>query len=100
MQRIVVFQQGNSGEPKIRGILRHGKGITISQVITLSPSLPPIIDDPEQYLPGEIDADLVLDFMNHPDLSIALAEMCKRKRIPVVASGKKIRVDGTVTPPT
>ncbi len=100
MQRIVVFQQGNSGEPKIKGIRGRGRNITISQVITLSPSLPPIIDDPEEYLPGDIEADLVLDFMKHPDLSFALAEMCKRKGIPVVASGKKIRVQGTITPPT
>lgn len=100
MQRIVVFQQGDSGEPKIRGILSHGKGIRISQVVTLNPSLPLVIDDPEEYLPQDIDADLVLDFMRHPDLSIALAEMCRTKGIPVVASGKKIRVEGTLTPPT
>ncbi len=63
-------------------------------------SLPPVIDDASEYLPSEFEADLVLDFLQHPDLSHDLAELCRRKGIPVVASGKKIKVEGTLTPPT
>jgi hypothetical protein len=100
MQRIWVFQQRRSGEEKIQGILRHGKGMVIAQVISIDSPLPPIIDEPEECLPREIEADLVLDFLRHPDLSCALAALCRRSGIPVVASGKKHQAEGVFTPPT
>ena len=50
--------------------------------------------------PDTIEADLVLDFTKHPDLSHDLALMCRKRNIPVVASGKKTRVEGVITPPT
>jgi hypothetical protein len=59
-----------------------------------------VIDDAEEYLPDRIDADLVLDYLQHPDLSYDLAERCRRQGISLVASGRKIRVKGTMTPPT
>ncbi len=100
MQRIVVFQQHESGEEKIRGILAHGKDLVIAQVISIDCPLPRIIDEPEAYLPKEIHADLVLDFLRHPDLSQGLADLCRRSKIPVVASGKKLKDEGVFTPPT
>jgi len=38
--------------------------------------------------------------LKHPDLSHDLAVRCRDKNIPVVASGKKLRIKGTLTPPT
>jgi hypothetical protein len=48
-----------------------------------------VVDDPERYIPEDFSADLVLDFLKHPDLSAHLAGICKKKNIPVIASGKK-----------
>jgi hypothetical protein len=58
------------------------------------------MDDTKAYIPRNIEADLVLDYLKHPDLSYDLAVVCRDKKIPVVASGKKFRVKGAFTPPT
>lgn len=100
VQRIVVFQQKGSGEQKIEGIRRYGGRRFDLRCIHIDEDLPPVIDDTSGYLPAEIEADLVLDFLRHPDLSHDLAASCRCLGIPVVASGKKTRVDGILTPPT
>lgn len=99
-QKIVVFQQNGSGEKKIEGIRRYGSGRFEMKWVNIEDDLPPVIDDASEYLPSEIEADIVLDFLRHPDLSHDLAVICRRRGIPVVASGKKTKVEGTLTPPT
>jgi hypothetical protein len=99
-QRILVFQQNGSGEQKIEGIRDYGKELFSIESISIDTALPPVIDDPETYLPEDFSADLVLDFLKHPDLSHELVMMCKRKGIPVIASRKKIDDDWVLTPPT
>lgn len=99
-QKIVVFQQNGSGEKKIRGLRRYGAWCCQLEVVDIGAPLPSVIDDARGYLPERIDADLVLDFLKHPDLSQDLAEKCRDLGIPVVASGKKLRVEGLETPPT
>lgn len=99
-QKIVVFQQNGSGAKKIKGIEKHAKGLFHLEVISVEDSLPSILDDTAGYLPSEMNADLVLDFLMHPDLSFDLSLLCQRKNIPVVASGKKHRLDWPYTPPT
>ena len=87
--KIVVFEEHGSGEKKIQGITVHGTGLEISRRYNFEESLPEIVDDPEHYIPDDFSADLVLDFLKHPDLSAYLAQVCKKKNIPVIASGKK-----------
>ncbi len=99
-QKITVFQQNNSGESKIKGIKRYGGNMFSLEIVSIDALLPPIIDDTKGYLPRDIRADLVLDFLNHPDLSHDLARLCRDREIPVVASGKKFRVKGAFTPLT
>ena len=100
VQKILVFQQYGSAESKIAGIKTHGEGLFDLRVISIDTPLPDIIDDTTAYLPAEIDADLVLDFLQHPDLSYDLSRLCARHQVPLVASGKKSRSEGTFTPPT
>jgi hypothetical protein len=100
MQRIIVFQQNGSGEKKVRGIRQYGRNRFQVNVISINESLPPFIEHPGNYLPQKIEADLVLDFLKHPDLSHELGIRCSSKNIPVVASGKKHRIQGVITPPT
>jgi thymidylate synthase len=97
--KIVVFQEGDRGESKVKGIRRYGKDQFDVSVVTIDQPLPPVVDDASAYLPDTISADLVLDFLKHPDLSHDLALLCRRLTIPIVASGKKTTVDGTHTPP-
>ena len=99
-QRILVFQQNGSGEKKVEGIRQFGDGFFEIDIVSINVSLPPIIDDAGEYIPQDIRTDLVLDYLKHPDLSFDLSMVCQSKKIPVVASGKKLRVKGTFTPPT
>ena len=99
-QKILVFQQNHSGEKKIQGIRQYGGERFTVEVVSIDKALPEIIDDTTPYIPRNFQADLVLDYLKHPDLSHDLAELCRDKNIPVVASGKKLRVKGMLTPPT
>ena len=98
MQKITMFQENGSGNSKIAGIKRFGKGNFAIQMIDINLPLPSIIDDTKEYLPLDLDADLVLDFLKHPDLSTDLALLCQKKKIPIIASGKKITVGEVFTP--
>jgi len=95
-QKILVFQQNGSGESKIQGILQYGENLFSLKIISIDEDLPPVIDDTSDYLPDDIRADVVLDYLKHPDLSHDLAKMCKDRDIP----GKKVRVKGAISPPT
>ncbi|MCU0574376.1 MAG: DUF166 domain-containing protein [Syntrophobacteraceae bacterium] len=100
MQDVLVFQQHGSGEKKVQGIRKHGLDAIRLEIVSIDAFLPVIVDDPEKYLPSTIGADLVLDYLRHPDLSQELCARCSALGIPVVASGKKWRMDGVFTPPT
>jgi hypothetical protein len=100
IQRILVFQQNGSGESKIKGISEFGAEHIQIHRFNIDQVLPPLIDDGSEYLPQSIDADLVLDFLKHPDLSHDLAAICQRQNIPVVASGKKLQERLVFSPPT
>ena len=97
--RIVVFQQESRGESKVKGIRRYGRDQFDITLIDIDHSLALVIDDTSAYLPDTIEADLVLDYLMHPDLSHDLSLLCRRLGIPIVASGKKTTVPDTHTPP-
>jgi hypothetical protein len=99
-QRILVFQQNESGEKKIEGIRRYAGDTIDMEVVSIDDTLPPVLDDTGGLLPDRIEADMVLDFLKHPDLSYDLARRCREQDVPVVASGKKMKLDGVSTPPT
>lgn len=98
-QNILVFQQNGSGLSKIAGIETYGKGLCHINVFNIDQSLPLILDETGMYLPDTIHADLVLDFLKHPDLSHDLADLCFKENVPVVASGKKEKHQGVLMPP-
>ncbi len=68
VQKITVFQQNKSGIKKIEGIRRFGNNRFALEIISIDTTLPAIIDDTREYIPREIRADLVLDFLKHPDI--------------------------------
>ena len=99
-QKIVVFQQNGSAMSKIAGIKRFGGDRFVLEIINIEENLPHVIDDSSQYLPNKIDADLVLDYLKHSDLSTDLARLCQKEGIPIVTSGKKITEGEAFTPST
>jgi thymidylate synthase len=100
MQTIAVFQQNGSGKAKIEGINRFGDTRFQVRIYDIDPDLPPLLDDTDGLLPQRIEADLVLDFLCHRDLSDDLSRICARQGIPVVASGRKILTGKAICPPT
>jgi len=99
MQKIVVFQQNGSGKTKIDGINKFGDKQFTIETFDIDGPLPLVIDDTSPYLPDKIDADIVLDYLKHQDLSDDLSLLCKKLGIPVVASGKKITTGAAICPP-
>ena len=87
--KITVFEQNGSGQHKIAGIERYGSGLEINKIISIDEFLPDFVDDPESYVTDSFAADLVLDYLTHPDLSHYLVRLCNHKKIPVISSGKK-----------
>ncbi len=86
---ILVFQQHGSGEHKIEGVLHYGKDVKINRIISIDTHLPEFIEDPEDWIESDFSADLVLNFLKHPDLVDYLIHLCEQKSIPVVSAGKK-----------
>ncbi|RUM39670.1 MAG: hypothetical protein DSY70_05270, partial [Desulfobulbus sp.] len=87
--KITVFEQNGSGQQKIQGIRDYGRDIEINEIISINTFLPDFVEDPETYVSETFSADLVLDYLTHPDLSHYLVLLCSKKNIPVVSSGKK-----------
>ena len=100
MQKVTVFQQHGSGERKIAGVREYGADIVRLEIVSIDDDLPPVLDDARSWLPAVIDADLVLDFLRHQDLSHDLVQICVAQGIPVVSSGKKRTGPQVLIPPT
>ncbi len=102
MQRIVVFQQSNNGEKKIKALRNWKDGGFTLEVITLVDALPQVMDDTDELLAPyqDMEADLVLDYLMHPDVSYDLCRLFSKREIPVVSPSKKWRMPHVFTPPT
>ena len=87
--KIIIFQQFDSAEKKIEGITKYGRNIGTLRLVSIDVHLPEFIDDPGEYFDPSFEADLVLNYLKHPDLSDYLIELCDKKDIPVVSAGKK-----------
>lgn len=85
--KVAVFQVDKKGEHKIGGIIEHSD-IEL-EVFNISGPLPQLIDSPEEYIDKNFEADLILDYLYHEDLTDYLAEVAEEKHIPIIASGRK-----------
>ncbi len=95
--KIALFEESGCAKRKIEGIKKYAPEILISPIVDI-PSIRSdiVIDEPDEFLSIDFDADMVLDYIKHPDLSYFLVQLCKEKKIPVVASGQKIK--GAICP--
>ena len=73
-QRLMIFQQNGSGKMKIDGLRKYGEEYFQMTIVDIDEVLPLVLDDTSNYLPADLDCDLVLDFLRHDDLSADLAE--------------------------
>jgi len=95
--KIAVFQVDKKGKHKIEGIGEYGEGIEL-EVFTVPGPLPQLIDYPEEYIAEDFEADLILDYLYHEDLTDYLISLAEKKNIPLIASGRKKA--GAITPST
>ncbi len=86
---IVVFQQQGSGEKKVEGVLQYGAPIRITEIVSIDEFLPDFIENPCDFMDDDFTANLVLNYLTHPDLSQYLIALCDQKGIPIVSPGKK-----------
>ncbi len=98
MQKIMVFQQNGSGEKKIHGMNKFGDNKFVIETYDIDEPLPIVIDDTSPYLPETIEADIVIDYLKHRDLSDDLSVLCAKLNIPLIASGRKITTGNAVCP--
>jgi thymidylate synthase len=84
-----MVQQNGSGEHKIEGVQQYGESIRIIEIISIDEFLPDFIEEPEEYIRDNFTADLVLNYLKHPDLSHHLISICEQKSIPIISPGKK-----------
>jgi hypothetical protein len=94
---ILIFEQNGSGQHKSSGIIKYGHpDDTVETVIIDGKFLPDFIDEPEDFFDlDNLTADLVIDYLSHPDLSHYLMTRCHEANIPIIASGKKSELDYT-----
>ena len=87
---ILVVEQNGSGRNKIAGIKKYGNPDDQMTIFAIDEHLPEFVDEPEEYITTNDvhGADLVLNYLTHPDLSHYLIALCTQKGIPVVSSGK------------
>lgn len=86
---VIVFQERGSAEQKIAGVKKFGQGITFTDICSIDVLLPDFIDDPDMFIDNDFSADLVLNYLKHPDLVDHLITLCETKGIPVISPGKK-----------
>ena len=87
---ILVVEQNGSGRNKTAGIKKYGNPDDRVTIVAIDEYLPEFVDEPEEYIGAETirGADLVLNYLTHPDLSHYLIGLCSQQDIPVVSSGK------------
>ncbi len=93
---IAIFQRGNFAENITKGIKLNSDFNVL--VFSVPEKLPQIIDEPEKYLKTDFNADLILDYLYHPNLTDHLIEIAKNKGVQIIVPKRKVK--GAITPVT
>lgn len=92
--RVIIFQRGDRGKHIIEGMKEHSD-IDVTS-FTVDENLPQIVDNPQDFLDHDFEADLIFDHLHHRDLSEYLVKIAKKKGIPIIVPGANIK--GAITP--
>jgi len=77
--RILAIISGEYGRRHVENIRSHGPEDWEIEIWQPPTALPPLIDDPEDYLPESLpQVDLILSFAEHPGVAELLPEIVKR----------------------
>lgn len=83
--RILAIVSGGYGQRHVDNIRAHGPKDWRIEVWKSPPFLPPVIDDPEEFLPSSLPpADLILSFAEHPGVAELLPEIVRMARAKAV----------------
>ncbi|HID87034.1 MAG TPA: hypothetical protein EYP55_06590 [Anaerolineae bacterium] len=75
---ILTIVQGEYGQRMVENIRRHGPAEWTLETWTAPRFLPPMMDDPDEFLPEELPAaDLVISFGEHPGVAQLLPEIAR-----------------------
>lgn len=76
--RLLAVISGTYGERHVENLRRHGGPGWHIEVWRAPAFLPPVIDDPEEFLPAELpEADLVLAFGEHPGVAELIPDVVR-----------------------
>ncbi len=76
--RILTLISGEYGRRHVANIQAHNPQTWELHIWQAPPILPPMIDDPQEFLPASLPgADLILSFGEHPGIAELLPEMVK-----------------------
>ena len=76
--RILAIITGEYGQRHVDNIRAHGPGDWQIAVWRAPAGLPPVVDDPEEFLPASLpQADLILSFGEHPGVAELLPAMAR-----------------------
>ena len=76
--RILTISQGEYGRRMVENIRQHGPEGWKIESWTAPRFLPPLIDDPEEFLPPELPAaDLIISFGEHPGVAELLPDIAR-----------------------
>jgi hypothetical protein len=94
MQKILVLQRDGLGATKVHAVTEQRPDLDL-RVVDVDGPFPPIVDDPQDHFPTDLDAllgwaDLALDHLYHPDLTGYLVDRAEAAGVPVIASGRKL----------
>lgn len=92
--RVIVFQRGCGGKHVISGMRKHSDIDVVS--FTVDGHLPQIVDNPQDFLDQDFEADLIFDHLHHRDLSEYLVKIAKKKGIPIIVPG--MNIEGAINP--
>lgn len=82
---VLLIWQGEYGRRHLENILRHAPPDWVVLDWRAPGILPPVIDYPEEFLPGHLPAaDLVLSLGENPGVAELLPEICRRSGAQVV----------------
>lgn len=92
--RVIVFQRGGAGKHIIEGLKKHSDLDVRS--FSVPEDVPEIIDSPEDFIDADFSADLIFDHTHHRDLNEYLVGIAKKKGVPIIVPGAKIK--GALSP--
>jgi hypothetical protein len=76
--KILAIVQGNYGERMVKTWHEHGPGDWEIETVEITSSLPPMMDEPSEFLPSDIPkADLVISLGEHPGVGELLPAIVK-----------------------